>query len=127
MKIALLLLFPVLAYGQCGVGGTAKVADGTVVTRTAAEAKNTRIGDDGYWWTCSRKVEAPKVSCAVSQPMRMQWMDGSALCTANGTIVGPVPHGEIRSAVATKGAIGMARFRCENGQFVAVTSYCTKR
>lgn len=60
---AALLFAPILAHaGECGVGGEAKSADGRLVVKTDAEAKEqqARIGEDGYWWTCpAPKAEAP--------------------------------------------------------------------
>jgi hypothetical protein len=83
-----LLAIPLLAQaGECGVGGTAKSADGTVVTKTDAEAtaQQARIGDDGYWWTCPKpQVVAPVLPkhCIPEQHEAFRtWTVGSHKCT----------------------------------------------
>jgi hypothetical protein len=80
------------AYGQdqpCGKGGTAKIADGTVVTRTDQEAidQNAQIRADGYWWTCPAPVYVPPpklpADCVPqSQGFRTWTVDGNTCTTA---------------------------------------------
>lgn len=94
MRLLLLLLFllPALAEAQgvdqpCGQGGTAKIADGSTVTRTDAEAttQNVRIRADGYWWTCPAPVYVPPVQpprdCVPEGQGFRTWTVGSNTCT----------------------------------------------
>lgn len=85
LSILILAMLPTFAMSAtpCGVGGTAKVASGATVTRTAAEAKNLQIKDDGYWWTCSSnavKAPDPKPCVPNSQGFR-EWTQGKYKCT----------------------------------------------
>ncbi len=84
----LLLFAPILAQaGECWVGGEAKSADGRLVVKTDAEAReqNARIGEDGYWWTCpAPKVEAPALPrhCyPVQHEAFRTWAADSHACT----------------------------------------------
>jgi hypothetical protein len=86
---AYLLVSP--AYGQtdqpCGKGGTAKVANGEIVTRTDAEAtaQNARIRADGYWWTCPvpEYIPPPKLpaDCVPKDQGFRTWTVGPHTCT----------------------------------------------
>ncbi len=83
-----LLAVPLLAQaGECGVGGEAKSADGRLVTKTDAEAKeqNARIGEDGYWWTCpAPTIETPVLPkhCIPEQHEAFRtWTVGGHTCT----------------------------------------------
>lgn len=85
---AMLICVPLLAQaGECGVGGTAKSADGRLVTKTDAEAteQQARIGEDGYWWTCpSPTIEAPVLPkhCIPEQHEAFRtWTVGEHTCT----------------------------------------------
>jgi hypothetical protein len=90
LGFTLLALVPSNAFGQdqpCGKGGTARVADGTLVTRTDIEAAAfpARIGKDGYWWTCGETQFVPPASppkdCIPQTLGFREWTVGEHTCT----------------------------------------------
>lgn len=132
MKIlGALLLFPALAWACGGIGGTAKVASGTEVTRTAEQAANTYIGADGYWHQCPLvKPAPPKLDCHAANDNPRTWAAGGRTCTTAGEAREQrgdrsLRHGEVGVWLQRRGATrGEYLERCSNGQRTVVLAYC---
>ena len=121
----------------CGVGGTAKVASGATVTRTAAEAKNLQIKDDGYWWTCETvavKSKELKHCLPASQGFRT-WTQGEHTCTtADRYATSPtspardsvIPDGQTKMWRQWQGSMrGGLIEKCTEGTRTQVTAFCS--
>ncbi len=131
---SLLVCAPMLAQAsECGVGGTAMISDGRLVTKTDQEAKdqNARIGEDGYWWTCPRaKLTPPKLDCAAANDNPRTWVVGTRTCTTAGEAKEQrgdrsLKHGEVGVWLQRRGqARGELLEKCVDGQRQTVLAYC---
>ena len=90
LSIMALAMLPAFAMAQtapvaCGVGGTAKIASGELVTRSAASAAGLQIKEDGYWWTCLPPAYVPPVQppkpCVPQNQGFRTWTVGEHSCT----------------------------------------------
>ena len=129
---SLLVCAPMLAQAaECGIAGTAKVASGTEVTRTAEEAKNTYIGADGYWHQCPlAKLTPPKLDCAAANDNPRTWVVGTRTCTTAGEAKEQrgdrsLKHGEVGVWLQRRGQTrGELLEKCVDGQRQTVLAYC---
>lgn len=132
MKIlGALLFFPALAWACGGIGGTAKVASGTEVTRTAEQAANTYIGADGYWHQCPLvKPVPPKLDCHAPTDNPRTWTAGTRTCTTAGESSEyrgdrSLKHGEVGVWLQRRGQTrGELLEKCVDGRRMNVLSYC---
>ena len=124
----------------CGKGGTAKIADGTVVTRTDQEAteQNARIKADGFWWTCEAPAYVPPPvlprDCVPPDQGFRTWSVGPYTCTTarrNASSADDpardrvILHGRIAAWQQWTGSMrGALIERCTNGVRTVAGSSC---
>jgi len=134
--LALLMALPALAATECGQPGTGKIADGTVQTRTAEQARGTFVADDGFWTLCPpSKAAPPSAPCVPQTTSFREWSQGPYNCTtADG--YASSSDSPARDRVLLHGQSGMWRQwqgpmrgalieRCNDGVRTVVTAFCS--